>query len=145
MHSRKIASFIDRTPNLARLGKLAAALRELQKTWNDSLPDELKGLSEAVGGEGGTLMVATRSSAVAAKLRQMETRLLINLAKNGLEVSAIKVRMQVELLPHQAKNPKRNLELGESALNAFSSASEQLPDSPLKQAMHTLLAKRRQS
>ncbi|QDQ26766.1 DUF721 domain-containing protein [Chitinimonas arctica] len=141
MSTRAFQSFLD-SPQLARLAKLAKAQRQLGGQWQAVLPAGLAKLSDVVGIEGDCLLVSTRSAAVAAKLRQMEARLVLQLNDKGLKINAIRCRIQVELLPHQQKPSKRTLELSPAALTALSAAATDLPPSPLRDALAAMVAKR---
>ncbi|WP_374537150.1 DciA family protein [Chitinimonas taiwanensis] len=133
------------SPELARLQRLAAAQRELERLWQAAVPAELVGLSSVVNLEGDCLQVATRSPALMAKFKQMEARLLVQLNDVGVKINAIRWRVQVELLPHQRKKAKPNLELSEAALQAFEQATQRLQPSPLRDALAEIVAKRRKS
>jgi hypothetical protein len=131
------------SPELARLNRLANAQRQLESCWQSVLPAVLAGKSRVIGVDSTVLQVSVRSQALTAKLRQMEARLLAQLNEKGLKVNAIRYRIQVEPLPHEQKNPKRNLALSEAALGALDEAARTLPDSPLREALAAMVAKRR--
>jgi hypothetical protein len=131
------------SPELAKLQRLASAQRQLDQAWQAALPAEMAGRTRVVGVDAGCFVVSTRSPAILAKLRQMEPRLLECLNESGLKVNAIRCRVQVETLPHERKKTKRNLALSPTALNTLSEAAENFPDSPLRDALANLVAKRR--
>lgn len=131
------------SPQLRKLNAAAAVQRQLENCWQGALPPDLAGLSRVVGVQEGTLAVSVRRAAIAAKMKQMEARLIAHLNEKGLQVSAIRYRVQVEPLPHEDKNPKRNLTLSPAALAAFDEAAQALPPSPLRDALAQLVAKRR--
>ncbi|MBV8656799.1 MAG: DUF721 domain-containing protein [Burkholderiales bacterium] len=142
MAARSLNTFFS-SPELARLSRIAHAQRQLERQWQAALPPQMAGLTRVVGVDGDCLVVSTRSPALVAKLRQMEMRLLARLSEGGLKVNAIQCRVQVELLPHEQKNPKRNLTLSPVALDALEAAAQSFPDSPLRDALAALVAKRR--
>ncbi|MFC4159975.1 DciA family protein [Chitinimonas lacunae] len=131
------------TPELQRIARLAAAQQRLALLWKQIVPVELSQAAQAVGVVDGCLLVTTRSPAIAAKLRQMETRLLARLIENGLEVNAIRVKVQVETLPHQQTKPKRNPVLSDAARDTLADAARSLPPSPLADALARMANRRR--
>lgn len=141
MSTRPFQSFLH-SPELARLAKQAAEQRQLEKLWRSALPAGFAGLCEAVGVEGECLTVSTRSAAVASKLRQMEARLVLQLNDKGLKINAIRCRIQVERHTHEKIKPPKNLNISPKALATIQAAAEQLPPSPLREALDALVAKR---
>ncbi|WP_374350540.1 DciA family protein [Chitinimonas sp.] len=144
MATRPFSSLLE-SHSLARLNRLADAQRQLESRWQAALPFALQGLSRVIGVDASVLQVSARSQAVVAKLRQMEGRLLDQLNEKGVQVNAIRYRIQVELLPHEQRNPKRNLALSAAALDALQGAAQTLPPSSLRDALAELVAKRRPS
>jgi hypothetical protein len=142
MSTRPFRSLLS-SPELARLNRLANAQRQLEALWQAALPPIMVGKSRVIGVDSTVLQVSVRSQALVAKLRQMEARLLARLNEKGLQVNAIRYRVQVEPLPHEQKKPKRNLALSDAALGALDDAAQRLPDSPLRDALATMVAKRR--
>lgn len=129
-------------PELQRVARLMAAQQRLALLWKQIVPVELGQSAQAVGVVDGCLLVSTRSPAIAAKLRQMETRLLARLVENGLEVNAIRAKVQVETLPHQSTKPKRNPVLSVAARETLAAAARSLPPSPLADALAKMAARR---
>jgi hypothetical protein len=142
MATRAFSNLLS-SPELARLNRLANAQRQLESRWQTSLPFALQGLSRVIGVDSTVLQVSVRSQAVVAKLRQMEARLLDQLKEKGLQVNAIRYRVQVEPLPHELKKSKRNLALSDAALSALDQATHDLKPSVLRDALAELVAKRR--
>ncbi|MBV1774402.1 DUF721 domain-containing protein [Burkholderiaceae bacterium DAT-1] len=134
---------IFRQPEMRKLAQIMHAATTLDAKWQRVLPQEFVGSTQAVGIDQGELVVMTRQSALAAKLRQMSFRLVQSLRTEGLDVSGIRVRLQVEVLPHQGKKASKNLQLSETALSAFEDAVEQIQDQTVRGAMEQLLARRR--
>lgn len=141
MSTRPFNSFFQ-SPELARLGQITSAQRQLSTLWKACLPAGLANLCDAVGIEGECLMVSTRSAAILSKLRQMEMRLVQQLNDKGLKINAIRCRIQVELLPHERKAPKRDLTISPSALQTLQDAAENFPPSPLRDAFAAMVKRR---
>ncbi|MBV8466252.1 MAG: DUF721 domain-containing protein [Burkholderiales bacterium] len=142
MSTRTFRNFMG-SPELAKLQKLASSQRQLDRLWQAALPPEMTGRTRVVGVDRDCFVVSTRSPAILAKLRQMESRLVERLNEGGLKVISIRCRIQVETLPHERKIPKRNPELSAAALDTLAEAAETLPDSPLREALANMVAKRR--
>lgn len=128
--------------DLNRLKGLADEVRALQGQLDAVLPAEWRGNIKVVRLHGDTLVLLTRLPALAAKLRQMEGGLTAALRQNGLQVTAIRMRMQAETLPHEVEKNKKNHELSPAALSAFRAAAEQLHDGPVRDAVQHLLQRR---
>lgn len=142
MSTRPLQTFFN-SPELARLGQIAHAQKQLSASWKACLPAGLANLSDVVGIEGDCLLISTRSAAILSKLKQMEVRLVQQLNDKGLKINAIRCQIQVELLPHQRKSVKRDLAISPKALETLHNAAESLPPSPLRDALAALVAKRR--
>ncbi|QNM96910.1 DciA family protein [Chitinimonas koreensis] len=142
MSTRPFKSLLS-SPELMRLNRLANAQRRIEQQWQDALPAGLENLTSVVGVDGDCLVVTARSQALVAKLRQMEARIRMRLAENGLQVNAIRWQVQVGWMPHQQPKPKSNLALSDAALRALDEAATTLPPSPLRDALAAMVAKRR--
>lgn len=130
-------SFLTAAPNLQTLLQQAQKLQALQNAWNEIAPKPLAAASRIGAVRGQTLIVYASNGAVAAKLRQLAPSLLEKMQKRGVEVTAIRVDVQVEA-PPPGKKPK-DLAISPNALNDLEKLESSLADSPLKNALHTLI------
>ena len=130
-------SFLSAAPNLQALLQQAQKLLVLQKTWNEVAPKPLAAASRVGAVRQQTLIVYANNGAVAGKLRQLVPSLLEKIQKRGIEITAIRVDVQVEA-PPPGKKPK-DLAVSPNALSSLGKLEQSLEDSPLKNALHTLI------
>lgn len=130
-------SFLSAAPSLQGLLQQAQKLLALQKAWNEVAPKALAAASRIGAMRQQTLIVYANNGAVAGKLRQLLPSLLEKIQKRGFEVTAIRVDVQVEALP-PGKKPK-DLTVSPNALSSLEKLEESLDDSPLKNALHSLI------
>jgi hypothetical protein len=130
-------SFLSSAPNLQALLQQAQKLLALQKAWNEIAPKPLAAASRVGAVRQQTLIVYANNGAVAGKLRQLVPSLLEKIQKQGVEVTAIRVDVQVDALPPE-KKPK-DLTVSHNALSSLGKLEQGLADSPLKNALHALI------
>lgn len=130
-------SFLSAAPNLQTLLQQAQKLLVLQNTWNAVAPKPLAAASRVGAVRHQTLIVYANNGAVAGKLRQLVPSLLEKIQNRGIEITAIQVDVQVESLP-PGKKPK-HLTVSHNALGSLEKLEQSLEDSPLKNALHTLI------
>lgn len=130
-------SFLNAAPNLQALLQQAQKLLALQLAWNEVAPKPLAAASRVGALRQQTLIVYANNGAIAGKLRQLVPSLLEKIQKRGVEITAIRVDVQVEALP-PGKKPK-DLTVSHNALSSLEKLERSLADSPLKNALHTLI------
>ena len=127
---------------LRRLKASVAEVRRLQQRLDAVLPAMCRGHVAVARLHGETLVLVCRSAVWATRVRQIESSLLESLRESGLQVTAIRIRMQVEQLPHQSKKTEGNLKLSDTALSELASAAGQVSQPEVREALTRLLAKR---
>lgn len=137
MSSHPAHSFLSTAPNLQALLQQAEKLLALQAAWNEAAPKPLAAASVAGAMRGQTLIVYARNGAVAAKLQQLAPSLLEKIQKRGIEVTAIRVDVQIESPPPGKK--QKDLTVSQNALASLTQLEQNLADSPLKNALRTLI------
>lgn len=130
-------SFLNVAPNLQALLQQAQKLLVLQKAWNEIAPKPLAAASRVGAVRQQTLIVYANNGAIAGKLRQLVPSLLEKIQKRGIEVTAIRVDVQVEA-PPPGKKPK-DLAVSHNALSSLEKLEHSLADSPLKNALQNLI------
>lgn len=85
----------------------------------------------------GTLQIFADNGAIASKLKQLAPRLLMDFRKRGLEVSRIRVDVQVR--PPRPENRKTGAKISPAGLENLQKLALELPESPLKEAVERLL------
>ena len=111
----------------------ARALTALQHHFVSVAPPLLAGSSLVLGLHLGTLSIAVANSTIAAKLRQHAPDMVVQLQNKGLQVSGIRVKVQVAFERSRPKPSPRKL--SQAALSALDQLSSNLNDSPLKLAL----------
>jgi hypothetical protein len=130
-------SFLSEAPNLQGLLQQAQKLLALQEAWNKVAPKALAAASRVGAVRQQTLIVYANNGAVAGKLRQIVPSLLEKIQNRGVEVTAIRVDVQVET-PPPSKKPK-DLAVSNNALSSLGKLEHSLGDSPLKNALQKLI------
>lgn len=140
-----VTEFLRGTKGLAALMPAAMRMASLQQDIAAALPSMFH-LCDVLSFEDGLLMLATPSSAVAAKLKQMLPKVQGALQQRGWNVGGIRLKVQ----PTRAIAPvvhTRALVMPETALNAFEELSETLAptaaNATLIAAIKAMAARRR--
>ena len=141
MPVQKIGDVIANSGNLRSLAQHARRLEDLQHLLFEAVPPALAAASRVSNLKSGLLIISAENAAVAAKLRQLAPRLLSHLEKAGIEVTGIRVDVQVKAHKIKAEHEVTGRALPPDAIRKFSGLAERLPDSPLKSAL-TRLARR---
>jgi hypothetical protein len=132
------------------IGSLLRSLRELQATlvrvkqltalqqiYVGAVPRDLARRSRVAFERSGTVVVVADTSAVAAKLKQLAPRIVVEIVKFVPEVTSIQVEVQVtrgsdaHTLPRPAIGPR--------GLTSLRELRDALPDSPLREALDRLV------
>ena len=117
---RRFSALFNDNAELAALSGQAGSLTASQKMWNAIAPDALKKYTQAGTVQHKRLTVYAENGAVAAKVKLLMPSLLIKLQKQGLEVTSIRVVVQVQSNAPKVSKPLRNLSKNAaSSLNAL--------------------------
>ena len=93
--------------NLAALTDKAKALAATQKIWQEIIPAPFKAVTQAGNIEHKRLTVYVENGAVAAKIKLLLPSLLTKLKKSGIEISSIRVQVQVQAGAEKTQKPTR--------------------------------------
>jgi hypothetical protein len=137
MPARKLAQIIDESPELRRLVETSRHTGQLQRIYLETVPAELALYGRVGFARGGILCVYADNGAVAAKLRQLVPRMLAHFLRRGWQFNSIRIDVQVDRAPTPVLRglPKA---LTPRALDAIRQSAENLPPSPLKDALRKL-------
>ena len=138
MPVQKIGDVIATSGRLEALARQAQRLNDLQHLLFEATPPELAGASRVTNFKSGTLVISTDNAVIAAKLRQLTPRLLLHLRKTAVEVTGIRVDVQVKTHKIKAEENVTKSPLPSDAIQKFSGLAERLPPSPLKTAVMKL-------
>jgi hypothetical protein len=134
--SQRLNTFLGASPELRQLSGKAARLLALQRLYEQLAPATLARASHVQQLEGQTLTLAADNGAVAAKLRQLAPELLRQFQDGGCAVTGIQVKVLVaHASPRRVATPAK---LGVGARQRLTELAEDLPDSPLKNALQRL-------
>jgi len=139
---QKIGDVIAHSGNLAALARHARRLIDLQQLLLEATPSELAAASRVTDLKAGTLVVLADNAAVAAKLRQLAPRLLKHVQKQQIEVTGIRVDVQVKTHKIKAEDEVTKRPLPPEAIQELEGLAETLAPSPLKNALDRLVARR---
>ena len=143
MSTHRIGNLLAGPGELQALSRQARRLAELQQVLFEAVPPTLSKAARVKTLRAGTLVLLADNAAVAAKLRQLAPRLLLHLQIRAVEVTGIRVEVQVKAPPISAGNDVTNRALPTDAVKNFGRLSDALPPSPLKSALVRLVARRR--
>ena len=136
---QRLNSIFGREPSLKNIRAQAERLSATQKIWVATAPAPLAQQCHTGLVHDGQLTLYTSSGAVAAKLKLLIPNLLKKMQKQGLEVTSIRVEVQVKSQPPVRTG--RRLPLSKNAAQRLLEFAKKLPDSPLQQAL-SRMAKR---
>lgn len=134
-----VSEVLDRTDAFAALRAGVEQVASLQRDLTALLPDYLASHVEPGSIKDGTLTLFAAHNALAARLRQVERRLLADLQKRGWPVDALRVRVR----PKDAPEPPhvkqaRMTSVGVAALREL---ADHLEPSPLQAALARMAAR----
>ncbi len=138
MHARKVGSYFDATPAVQSLVKQALRLIEMQQVFTEIAPKPLAQSGRVGRLTHGSLLLFADNGSAAAKLRQLTPSLLVKFQKRGYEVTAIRVEVQPP--PYPAPHRKK-IRLSGTAASHLQELAARLPESPLRAALESLLAR----
>ena len=142
MPAHKVGDLIARTGELRTLSHQARRLTEVQQVLLEAVPSPLARAIRVKNFRAGTLFVLAANAAVAAKLKQLAPTLLLHVRKRVIEVTGIKVEVQVaEQKKACPDKPVRDLSL--AAVSAIDELAGTLKESPLKVALTRMVLRRK--
>jgi hypothetical protein len=128
---------------LRALSRKARRLMELQQVFLDSAPSSLSRASRVQDYQTGTLFLSAENAAVATKLRQLAPSLLLKIRKREVEVTGIKIAVQVKEITETPQSTPEKGGLSAENLRVFRELLDSLPDSlphsELKRALRNLI------
>ena len=133
---RRLNALFKEQAELKALAGLSGKLSSLQQAWGAAVPPQLQPYTQAGGLKQRRITVFADNGAVAAKLKLLAPSLLKNLQRKGLEVTSIRVEVQVQSQPSARAGVARRL--SRQAASSLNDLAEKLPDSPLRQALRRL-------
>jgi hypothetical protein len=136
---RRLNTLFGAAPELRTLTARAGEILALQKIWEAVTPPPLNHHSHVGPVHHGQLTVYTSSGAIAAKLKMLQGGLVGKLQAQGVEVTSIRVEVQVESKPRAPARIQRRPSA--NAARSLLDLAEKLPDTPLRKALQRLAKK----
>jgi hypothetical protein len=133
---RRLNALFKDNAELVALSSHAGELTTFQKYWEAVAPDSLKQSAHAGGVKHKRLTVYANNGTVAAKIKLLLPSLLTKLQKQGLEVTSIRVEVQVQSHREKPEKPPRNI--SPHAASSLGKLASELGDSPLGEALTRL-------
>ena len=124
---------------LSKMAEKAKELTTIQKIWNEVVPAQLKPFTQAGNIQHKRLTVQVENGAIAAKIKLLLPSLISKLQKQGVEVTSIRVEVDVQSKQDKVAKPTRHL--SENASSTLQSLAKQLEGSELGEVL-TRLSKR---
>lgn len=137
---RRLKALFRDHAELHALADAAGKHSGLQKIWEEVAPPALLLHARAGGLKHRRLTVLADNGAVAAKLKLLSPSLLKNLQNKGLEVTSIRIEVQVQ--SQRRTRPAASRVLSSNAAASLSDLADNLPDSPLRDALRRLAGRR---
>jgi hypothetical protein len=136
MATERIGTLLYRLPELRALTSGLKRIATLQATLAGALPRNLAASTSLAVSEANELVLYAENGAVAAKLKQLTPRILVFLRQRGIEVTGIRVQVQVSF-PHKPLRGKQ-ISLSAAGGNAVRELAKRLEKSPLRLALERL-------
>lgn len=134
----KFSAFND-YPFLKPLRDHQAMAHAAQTIWQQVAPENLATLSQAQEIVNQQLKLTTQHNAVAAKIKLLTPSILSALKKQGYEVTAIQIKVQVKSSP--PKKQKKLKEISPQAGKNLEALAQKLTGTPLGDALEKLAKK----
>ena len=134
----RLSQFLKEAPSLKPLVGRLEHIGQLQRIYNETVPQVLARASRIGSLEGSTLIIIAFSGTVAAGLKQRLPSLLLQMQATEAQITAIRVDVQLELTSVNSAK-KQRLTLSSVALQSLNSLQAALPNSALKTALQRLL------
>ncbi len=118
---QKINTLLSTHPSICSLVEQASALTALQQIWHAIVPENLLPYTQAGNIQHKRLTVYADNGAVAAKIKLLLPTLLSKLQKQGVEVTSIRVQVQVQSIASKPiRSPRVVSQHGADMLKALS-------------------------
>ncbi len=137
---QRLNAFLNNNADLANISRKTQNLTACQKIWDAVAPETLSPYTQAGEVNHKRLTVYASNGAVAAKVKLLLPSLLTKLQKHGLEVTSIRVQVQVQSSARKPQKPVRKL--SNNAANELKKLADKLDkDSSLANTLNKLAAR----
>jgi hypothetical protein len=144
MPAHKIDFYLNSSNSLRQLADEARRIAELQQVFLKTAPQTLTQACCVKQLRAGTLFLLAENAAIAAKVKQLLPRFLTVFQKLGWQVTSIRVEVQVKETAPQPVAARARKRLSIETIDNLESLAAGLEDSPLKQALTSMVAHQRE-
>jgi Dna[CI] antecedent, DciA len=141
MAARKISEILGAENALGNLAAATHRVEQLQRIYVEAVPAALSRTSRVGWARAGVVSVIANNGAVAAKLRQLQPRILAGFKRHGLEFNSMRIEVQVDAARVEPGGRAPKL-LTRKAMAAIEEALQSVPQSPLRDALRRLARRR---
>lgn len=138
--SQKAPSTIAQTRQKTLLLEKSEVLQKINQLWLQNLPENLQAYSMVGDFNKDVLTVFATQNAIAAKIKLMAPSLLIQLKNQGLEVTAIQVKVQV-ISPAKPQKIKPNRQLSKQTATQLRRLAQTMQGSDLAESLQRLASR----
>ena len=143
MPAHRINFYINRSDSLRKLARNVQHMADLQQVFVNIAPPSLTQACNVKQLLAGTLYLLAENGVIAAKIKQLAPRLLTAYQKLGLDVTLIRIEVQVkEVAQNQTSKPNK-IPLSVESIENLESLAAGLEDSSLKQALTNMAVRQR--
>ncbi|MFT3849214.1 MAG: DciA family protein [Propionivibrio sp.] len=137
---KTLEDFLEAPDGAGKVLAHARLLLRLTRLYQTIAPAHLAASSHVANYKSGTVVIHAASGAVATKLRQFAPTLADGFSRKGIECSGVQVKVQARETGTQSttSTPKP---LSSSASQTLGDLRDTLPNSPLREALDTLLTR----
>lgn len=138
MFPESLDHYLSHSDSTGRLMAHAGLLLRLSRIYREVAPTHLAAASRVANFKSGTVLIHADNGAVAVKLRQMAPSLSREFSIRGIECTGLTVKVQALDISRQSDQPVVR-PLSPGAGRELKELADSLPDSPLRDAVETLL------
>ncbi|MBI3374770.1 MAG: DUF721 domain-containing protein [Betaproteobacteria bacterium] len=138
MQAPKIDRFLSADADLQPVIAKALEIDALSKLCADLLPPELARIAHLANYKDGRLIFLAANGAAAAKLKLLSWQLCDTLSRMGRQVNSVSVKVQ-PAAPKEIEPVQKHAHMTTTALTELGALYRELPDSPLRKALKSLL------
>ena len=130
--------YLDSDAAAGRFMAHARLLLKLSRRFEAIAPSAFRHAARVANYKSGKVIIHTDNGAVASKIRQMSQRLCDELSKGGAQCNDMEVKVQPRETHYQSTSSTQK-PISTEACGVLQSASEKLPEGPLRAALDRLL------
>jgi hypothetical protein len=135
-----LENYLDAAEGAGSVLAHARLLMKLTHLYEGIAPAHLGQASSVANYKSGIIIIHAVSGAVAAKLRQMAPRLADEFSKRGFECTEVQIKVQARETQSQSRTSTQK-PLSRKTSRELADLAGSLPDSSLRSALETLLAR----